>query len=41
LENPRKATKNFSQDSRSPDPDLNPGTPEYEAGILLSDEDVL
>jgi hypothetical protein len=26
----RKTTKNLSQDSRSPGPDLNPGTPEYE-----------
>jgi hypothetical protein len=29
----RKTTKNLSQDSRSPGRDLNPGHPEYEAGL--------
>jgi hypothetical protein len=33
LEGLRKATKNLRQDSRSPGPDLNPGSPEYEPGV--------
>jgi hypothetical protein len=36
LEGLRKATKNFSQDSRSPGRDLNSGPPEYEAGMLTT-----
>jgi hypothetical protein len=32
----RKNTKNLSQDSRSPGRDLNPGFPEYEAGVLAT-----
>jgi hypothetical protein len=34
LEGLRKTMKNLSQDSRSPGQDLNPGHPEYEAGVL-------
>jgi hypothetical protein len=34
LEGLSKTTKNFSQDSRSRGRDLNPGTPENEAGVL-------
>jgi hypothetical protein len=34
LDRLRKIMKPFSQDSRSPDSDLNPGLPEYEAGAL-------
>jgi hypothetical protein len=30
----RKTTKNFSQDSRSPGREMNPGPLEYEAGML-------
>jgi hypothetical protein len=36
LEGLRKTTKNLSQDSRSPGRDLNPGPPEYEAGVLTT-----
>jgi hypothetical protein len=32
----RKTTKNLSQDSRSLGRDLNPGRPEYEAGVLTT-----
>jgi hypothetical protein len=32
----RKTTKNLSQGSRSPGRDLNPGPPEYEAGVLTT-----
>jgi hypothetical protein len=34
VEGLRKTTKNHNQDSRSPGQDLNPGRPEYEAGVL-------
>jgi hypothetical protein len=34
VEGLRKTMKNLSQDSRSPGRDLNPGHPEYEAGVL-------
>jgi hypothetical protein len=34
LEDLRKSTKNLSQDSRYPGWDLNPGPPEYDAGVL-------
>jgi hypothetical protein len=40
LEGLIKTTKNLSEDSWSPGRDLNPETPEYEAGAL-SDRDVL
>jgi hypothetical protein len=36
LEGLRKTTKNLSQVSRSPGRDLNPGPPEYEAGVLTT-----
>jgi hypothetical protein len=36
LEGLRKTTKNFSQDTRSPGRDLNPGPPEFEAGVLTT-----
>jgi hypothetical protein len=36
LEGLRKTTKHLSQDSRSPGRDLNPGPPEYEAGVLTT-----
>jgi hypothetical protein len=36
LEGLRKTTKNLSQDSRSPGRDLDPGPPEYEAGVLTT-----
>jgi hypothetical protein len=36
LEVPRKSTKNFSQGSWSSGRDSNPGPPEYEAGLLIS-----
>jgi hypothetical protein len=36
LEGLRKRTGNLNQDSRSPGPDLNPGPPEYEAGVLTT-----
>jgi hypothetical protein len=36
LEGLRKTTRNLSQDSRSPCQDLNPGPPEYEAGVLTT-----
>jgi hypothetical protein len=36
LEGMRKTTKNLSQDSRSPGRGLNPGLPEYEAGVLIT-----
>jgi hypothetical protein len=36
LEGLRKAIKNFSQDSRSPDQDMNPRLPEYEAVLLIT-----
>jgi hypothetical protein len=36
LEGLRKTTKNLSQDSRSPGRDLNPGPPEYKAGVLTT-----
>lgn len=32
----RKATKNISQDSQSPDREFNPGPHEYEAGSCVS-----
>jgi hypothetical protein len=32
----RKTTKNISHDSRFPNPDLNTGPPEYEAGVLTT-----
>jgi hypothetical protein len=32
----RRTTKNFSQDNRSPGQDLNPGPPEYEAGVYTT-----
>jgi hypothetical protein len=32
----RKTTKDLSQDSRSPDRDLNPGHSEHEAGVLTT-----
>jgi hypothetical protein len=32
----RKSLKTLSQDSRSPGRDLNPGPPEYEAGVLTT-----
>jgi hypothetical protein len=34
MEEVRKTTKTLSQDSRTPDRDLNPRPPEYEAGML-------
>jgi hypothetical protein len=36
VEGLRKATKVLIQDSRSPCRDLNPGPPEYEAGVLIT-----
>jgi hypothetical protein len=36
LEVLRKTTKDFCQDIRSPGRDLNPGPPEYEAGMLTT-----
>jgi hypothetical protein len=36
MEGLRKVTKNFGQDSRSPDRDLCPGLPEYEAEVLTT-----
>jgi hypothetical protein len=36
LEGRRKTTKTLSQDSWSPGRDLNPGPPEYEAGMLTT-----
>jgi hypothetical protein len=36
LERLRKTTNNLSQDIRSPDPDLNPGLPQYEATVLTT-----
>jgi hypothetical protein len=36
LDRTRKTIKNLSQDSRSPGRDLNPGPPEYEAGVLTT-----
>jgi hypothetical protein len=36
LEILRKGTKNLSQDRWSPVRDLNPGPPEYEAGVLTT-----
>jgi hypothetical protein len=36
LEGLRKSTKNLSWDSRSPGRDLNPGPPEYKAGVLTT-----
>jgi hypothetical protein len=36
----KKNTKILSQDSRSPDPDLNQGSPEYEAEMLTTRPDV-
>jgi hypothetical protein len=36
LEGLTKTTKNLSQHSRSPGRDLNPGPPEYEAGVLTT-----
>jgi hypothetical protein len=36
LEGLRETTKNLGQDSRSPGQDLNPGSPEYEAGELTT-----
>jgi hypothetical protein len=36
LESPRKITKNLSQYSRSLGRHLNPGPPEYEAGVLTA-----
>jgi hypothetical protein len=36
LEGLRKTTKNLSQDRRSLGRDLNPGPPEYEAGVLTT-----
>jgi hypothetical protein len=32
----RKTTKNLSQDSQSLGQDLNPGSPEYDAGVLTT-----
>jgi hypothetical protein len=32
----REITKNLSRDSRSPDRDLKPRLPEYEAGVLTT-----
>jgi hypothetical protein len=36
LEELRKTMKNLSRDSQSPGRDLNPGHPEYEAGVLTT-----
>jgi len=36
LEGLRKTTATLSQDSWFPGPDLNPGPPEYEAGVLTT-----
>jgi hypothetical protein len=36
LEGLRKTTKNLSQDNWSPDGDLNPGPPKYDAGVLTT-----
>jgi hypothetical protein len=36
VEGLRITTKNLSHDSRSPGRDINPGPPEYEAGVLLT-----
>jgi hypothetical protein len=36
LEGLRKTTKNLSQDSWSPGQELNPGPPEYKAGVLTT-----
>jgi hypothetical protein len=36
LEELRKATRNFSQDSRSLGRDLNTGSPEYVTGVLTT-----
>jgi hypothetical protein len=36
LDGLRKTTESLIQDSRSPDRDLNPGPPEYEAGALTT-----
>jgi hypothetical protein len=36
LEGLRITTKDFSHDIRSPDRDLNPKPPEYEAGVLAT-----
>jgi hypothetical protein len=40
LEGLRKTTKNLTQDNRSPGRDLNPGPPEYEAGVLPLNHEV-
>jgi hypothetical protein len=34
----RKTSKNLSQDSRFPGRDLNPGSSEYEAGVLTTQQ---
>jgi hypothetical protein len=36
LEGLKKTTKSLSQDTRSPSRNLNPGPPEYEAGVLTT-----
>jgi hypothetical protein len=36
LEGLKKTTKNINQDSWSPGWDLNPGPPEYEAGVSIT-----
>jgi hypothetical protein len=36
LEGLRKTTKKLSQDSQSPDRDLKPGPPKYEAGVVAT-----
>jgi hypothetical protein len=40
LEGLRTIMKNIRQDSRSPGQDLNPGLPEYEAGVLTADHGI-
>jgi hypothetical protein len=36
MEELRKTLKNLSEDTQSPDRDLNPGPPEYEAVVLTT-----
>jgi hypothetical protein len=36
-----KNPENLSQDSRSLSPDLNPGPPEYEAGVIITQQQPL